>query len=260
MAIEIRDFTVTIPAGTPISANFSSDMSFPARQVTEIHVRVPPGPRGEVGFALGTGGLNVVPFGAGTWIVTDNEDLVYPLTATIESGAWQLLAYNTGSFDHTIRVYFYCELINASVTSSGSSLLDGSTIAGDTGSSTDTGTGTGDTSGTGTTTITPPVVTPPSTTATTPAVPVLLPPVLPTAPGSASSAPAPIPSELLIGVAGESAVYLLINGAYLPVVTQDDAQSLSGAGVGQAAVSNGQDAALLAAYPAASTGTNSSTT
>lgn len=249
MAVEIRDFTVTIPAGTAISAGFTSALSFPARVVTEIRVRVPPGPRGEVGFALGSGGIPIVPFGAGNWVVTDNEDLIYPLDDTITSGAWQLLGYNTGSFDHTLRIYFLCQLVTASSAGATTTLLPPGSLAGsgsaDTGGAGGTGgggaagggdggggiAGTGGTGGTGVPVITPPLILPPSF------------------PGLGTGGAPPVPQVLLVGAPDQGTVGLLVGGGYYPLSLQSDVDALSGGGLVGVEVSDGTDGALRQASP-----------
>jgi hypothetical protein len=251
MAVEIRDFTVTIPAGTAVSAGFTASLAMPARVVTEIHIRVPPGPRGEVGFAIGSGGIPIVPYGAGSWIVTDNEDLIYPLDGAITSGAWQLQGYNTGSFDHTLRVYFYCSLLPSAGAASGSTLLPpgdlGSGSGGDAGTgdgglgSIGTGGGggsggTGGGSGGG-----PPGITPP----------LILPPSFPAPPGLGGAVVTPVPDVVLIGVADAGTVGVLVGGGYYPLSVQDDVNALSEAGVPGVEADAGLDAALRAAMAAA---------
>jgi hypothetical protein len=106
MAREVRTFSVTVGAGTPASAPVTVDLAMPPRIVDLVRFRVPPGPSGLVGFALGSAGTPVVPWNAGAWIVADNEVLTFPLEDGITSGAWQLRAYNTGTFAHTIQVLF----------------------------------------------------------------------------------------------------------------------------------------------------------
>lgn len=248
MAVEIRDFTVTIPAGTAKSAGFSSSLAIPARVVTQINIRVPPGPRGEVGFSIASGGINIIPVTSGDFIVTDNEDLIYPLTDTITSGAWQLLGYNTGTYDHTLRVYLFCDLVpdaagGASVTGPGSGL---------TGTTGTTGTGGG-----GTTTpppvttppVTPPPVTPPPV-VTPPTVgnPVLLPPTV-NIPVSLGGPVLPAnPDQVVVGVAELTEVWLLTEDDYRPVTTQDDVNTLVNAGIQGVAVSTATHTAILAAH------------
>lgn len=106
MAIEVHTFTVTVPAGTDSAAPLTFALNMPPRQVQEVHVQVPPGPRGEVGWALGAAGAQVYPIEDGAFIVTDNETIKWPLEQAITSGAWQLIAYNTGQFNHTLYVRF----------------------------------------------------------------------------------------------------------------------------------------------------------
>lgn len=250
MAVEIRDFTVTIPAGTPQSAGFTSDMSFPARIVTQINVRVPPGPRGEVGFKVGSGGVQILPAPGGDFIVTDNEDLIYPLTDTITSGAWQLLAYNTGSYPHTLRVYFFCDLVTGgSATDTGTG---GISVIGTTGSTGDDG---GDGGGgtvtvppvTPPVTVTPPVVTPPSTGAPNP---VLLPPTVNIPPSLGGPELPGDPDEVLIGIADLTEVWLLSEESYTQIATQDAVNALSAAGIQGVAVSTDMHNQLLASTQA----------
>lgn len=247
MATEIRDFTVTVPAGTAVSAGFTADLSFPARIVTQINVRVPPGPRGEVGFAVGTGGLNVVPYGNGTYIVTDNEDLEYQLTDTIESGAWELLAYNTGSYDHTLRIYFYCDVVSPAA-GGGSAPIDGGTLTGTAGGTGTTGTGGGDGGGGVVIAPPPPVITPPTPPAPpTVTVPVLLPPSFPVPPLGSSPAPVPVPEVAMIGVEAIAQVWLLEEDRYSQIADQDTVNAMGTAGIIGIPVSQAQHEGLLAA-------------
>jgi hypothetical protein len=106
MASEVRNFAVAVPSETPIATPQVTDLSMPARIVRSVRVRVPPGPAGLVGWALGAAGVRVLPWGADEWIVADDEVLEWPLTGQIESGAWQLHAYNLGIHTHTLYVTF----------------------------------------------------------------------------------------------------------------------------------------------------------
>lgn len=247
MSYELRDFTVTIPAGTSIASGFTASLAMPARIVTQINVRVPPGPRGEVGFKIGSGGIQILPAAQGDYIVTDNEDLSYPLTDTLQSGAWQLLAYNTGSFPHTLRIYFFCDLV---VTASGVAASGGG-ATGVTGT-----TGTTDGGGGGTTTpppvttppVTPPPVTPPPVT-TPPTIPnpVLLPPQI-NIPVSLGGPPIPVnPDHVLVGVADIAEVWFLEEDSYRQVTSQDDVNTLVNTGIQGVAVSSATHSAILAA-------------
>jgi len=113
MASEVRNYEVTIPAGTLASAPLLTDLAMPPRTVTAVRVRIPPGPRGLVGWALAVAGTQVIPWNAGAWIVGDDEILDWPLANQIDSGAWQLSAYNTGIYDHAIYVTFSLEPVGS---------------------------------------------------------------------------------------------------------------------------------------------------
>jgi hypothetical protein len=113
MAREIRRFTVTVPAGTAIATPQVTALTMPSRVVRELEVVVPPGPRGQVGFALGSTGVAVIPVNAGAWLVTDNETIRWPLEGFWDSGSWQMRAYNTGRYPHTLEVRFLVDLVGS---------------------------------------------------------------------------------------------------------------------------------------------------
>jgi hypothetical protein len=106
MAVEVREFPAVVPAGTLASAPQTTPMKFPVRTVQAIEVEVPPGPRGEVGFRIGAAGVQLIPYELGKWVITDGRAIRWALERQHESGSWELVAYNTGTFDHTIVVRF----------------------------------------------------------------------------------------------------------------------------------------------------------
>lgn len=110
MARDIQAFSVTVPVGGTVAAPQRFPLSMPARIVTAVTIIVPPGPRGELGIALGAAGVQYIPSNAGGYIVADYQVINWDLEDMIESGAWQLLAYNTGLYSHTLQVVFLCQL------------------------------------------------------------------------------------------------------------------------------------------------------
>lgn len=113
MATEVRSFAVLVPAGTLEAAPITAELAMPSRIVTGVRVRVPPGPNGALGFALAMAGEHVVPWGNAAWIVADDEVMDWPLTHAPTSGAWQLIAYNTGYLDHTVYLQFALEPVSS---------------------------------------------------------------------------------------------------------------------------------------------------
>ena len=104
MAQDIRSFTVIIATGTTPAAPQISPLVVPVRQVDRIDVTIPPGPLGQVGFAIGAAGQHVIPADNGQWIIGNAVEKSYPLSGYLTSGQWQLIAYNTGQFPHTLYV------------------------------------------------------------------------------------------------------------------------------------------------------------
>lgn len=106
MAREIRQFSVSVPAGTAIAAPQLTALVMPARIVRRVRVRIPKGPNGQLGFALASSGVPIIPWNTGTWFVADDEIFTWDLDGQIDSGAWQLRAYNVGAYAHTVYLTF----------------------------------------------------------------------------------------------------------------------------------------------------------
>ncbi len=120
-ADEIYSFAVTIPAATAKASPLVTSVGIPPRDVNQINITVPPGPSGLVGFQIGMVGVPVIPRNSGGFIVADGRIIEWPVKELADSGAWQVIGYNTDIYDHTIYVEFLVNLIvvsNISGTSS----------------------------------------------------------------------------------------------------------------------------------------------
>lgn len=111
MSRELRAFSATIPAGTPLAAPVTRDLSFPSRVVDRIDIMVPPGNNGLVGFQIANAGIAVIPANLGGFLTANGETLIWPLEQQIDSGSWQLIGYNLGVYDHTLYVRFLLSLV-----------------------------------------------------------------------------------------------------------------------------------------------------
>lgn len=109
-AEDIFSFAVTIPHGTLAASPIVSAMPIGVRVVDHIDIRVPPGPRGLMGFRIMTGGQVVIPSNETSWIIADDESMPWDVTGFIDSGAWSLQGYNTGTNDHTVYIRFLTRL------------------------------------------------------------------------------------------------------------------------------------------------------
>lgn len=114
MADRVEWFTVTIPANTRQTAPVSFPLVFNQGTVTEIDVKVPPGPAGNIGFFIAAGGSQYLPRTFGSFIVPDDDYFTWPIANAINSGSWACVAFNTDVVAHTIQVSFQVNEIQAS--------------------------------------------------------------------------------------------------------------------------------------------------
>jgi hypothetical protein len=102
----VRNFAITVPAGTPIATPQLTNMTLRAGAVRHVRVRM-------VGWQLASAGSPFLPYSSLSspqWIVGDNEIIEWDVEGLISSGAWQLRAYNTGVYDHILYVMFTQEI------------------------------------------------------------------------------------------------------------------------------------------------------
>lgn len=110
MAREIQHFTATIPAGTPLSAPAVISIAMNPRTVLQIDWRVPSGPVGVMGFQIAMGGVKIFPSGGDSYVVANRETGSWTVTDAADSGAWQVIGYNTGTNPHSVYLAFHVNL------------------------------------------------------------------------------------------------------------------------------------------------------
>lgn len=113
MATSVVALSATVPAGTAKASPVTVDLSLGPFYTNMIRWRVPPGPRGNLGWYLAMGGVQVLPQNAGGWIVADDEYDEWTIENLPDSGAWQLIGYNTGSYSHTVYLDFHTTPVQA---------------------------------------------------------------------------------------------------------------------------------------------------
>ena len=70
-----------------------------------------------MGFQLTMDGNQVIPINLGAWVVTDNDNIQWPLTNLPDSGQWSVTGYNTDIYDHTIYVNYLVSPVAAAAAS-----------------------------------------------------------------------------------------------------------------------------------------------
>lgn len=127
MARETYRFQVTIPTTATKAAPYKLAIPIPTRKIVQVRVRVPPGPNGTMGFAIGSAGVPVLPINAGAWIVANDETIPWEINGYVTSGTWWVLGYNTGNYTHTIGVMLTATLTGT--TPAGSKALPPTTLS-----------------------------------------------------------------------------------------------------------------------------------
>jgi hypothetical protein len=113
MAREVYEFAVTFTIGTTRTSPQRTNVTMPARIVRRVEITIPPGPRGEVGFQLGSNGTAFLPRNTDQFIIGDGAEIGWDLEDQMTSGGWQVIGYNTGQFAHTLYFRFLCDLTSA---------------------------------------------------------------------------------------------------------------------------------------------------
>ena len=110
MATEVQHFTATVPAGTPLAAPVTVAIAMPVRVVARIDWRVPNGPMGVFGWQLAMGGVKVFPTLGDSYVIANDEHGTWAVEDAPDSGAWQVIGYNTGANPHSVYLAFHVNL------------------------------------------------------------------------------------------------------------------------------------------------------
>lgn len=110
MAEDIRHFTVTIPAGTPKLTPATVKIAMPPRTVHRIDWRVPTGSMGTFGWQVAMDGAQMFPTGGDLYVVAHGQSGYWDVANTADSGAWQVIGYNTGVNPHSVYLVFHTDV------------------------------------------------------------------------------------------------------------------------------------------------------
>lgn len=115
MAERIESPTVTVPAGTLSTAPLTTALTWQDGRAVRVEVKIPPGPSGLLGFAIGHSGTVLIPRTAGQWIVADDESLDWDLAGYPTGSKWFVRAYNNDIYDHTLYFRWHIDELSTLV-------------------------------------------------------------------------------------------------------------------------------------------------
>lgn len=101
MPPRVYDIAFTVPAGTPRNNPVSMPWVTEDNTIEDIELEIPPGHNGLTGIRVVKGGVQLIPWSAGTWIVANDYNRVFSIGAYLPTSDVTLQAYNTGAYPHT---------------------------------------------------------------------------------------------------------------------------------------------------------------
>src|ERR1700691_363449 len=99
--------TLTVPAGTAISAAVSQAWPLEDNQLKSVEVTIPDGHCGLTGFRMLQAQQQIFPWGNSSYIVANNENIPWAFEDEMTSTGIVLQGYNTDIFPHT----FYAKAV-----------------------------------------------------------------------------------------------------------------------------------------------------
>jgi len=107
MATEIHQFEALIPAGTPANAPVTIELGQANYEIESVDVEVPPGPSGLMEFYIALSGQQWIPFESGSFIRWNGKSGSWNTENQTVNGGWEVVGFNTGTYDHTVTVRFH---------------------------------------------------------------------------------------------------------------------------------------------------------
>ena len=93
-----------VAAGTAIASPVSQAIVLDDVRLDAVRLIIPPGHAALTGMSIWWGGIQIAPFGTGTWFTGDNEIFDYPFDGEITARGLQLRGYNLDIFLHSFRM------------------------------------------------------------------------------------------------------------------------------------------------------------
>lgn len=111
MADRIEIFAVTVAANTAKNAPQISNTLFNDGIVRHITITVPDGPSGFMGFNFLHMGGPVIPYTGNGFVIANNRVIEWDVSNMPTASGWQLQAYNTDIYPHTVYLEYLIDEI-----------------------------------------------------------------------------------------------------------------------------------------------------
>lgn len=120
----VYPLTVTVPAGTPVAHPVSVPWVTEDAVVSDIEVLIPPGPNGTTGVRVMKGDVQLIPWGAPSWIIGNDYDRTFALGGYLPTSDITVEAYNIGQNTHSFYLRMSVISLNAGIAANSASPSD----------------------------------------------------------------------------------------------------------------------------------------
>jgi hypothetical protein len=105
-ANRVESFDVLVAAGTAQAAAVTTDCTFQDGVLVRLELDVPDGHAGLTGIQILSAKGQMIPYTAGTFLVANDHQFGWDLVGQIDTGSFQVKAFNTDIYPHTFHVRF----------------------------------------------------------------------------------------------------------------------------------------------------------
>lgn len=109
----IYPLTVAVPAGTPIANPVIVPWVTEDAVIADIEIQIPSGPNGTTGIRIMKGDVQLLPWGASSWIIGNDYNRTFPIGGYLPTSDIKVEAYNIGQNNHTFYLRMAVSSLNA---------------------------------------------------------------------------------------------------------------------------------------------------
>lgn len=111
----IYPLTVAVPAGTQVANPVIVPWVTEDAVIADIEIQIPSGPNGTTGIRIMKGDVQLLPWGASSWIIGNDYNRTFPVGGYLPTSDIRVEAYNIGQNSHTFYLRMAVSSLNAGV-------------------------------------------------------------------------------------------------------------------------------------------------
>ena len=116
-------FDIQVPAGNSVATLLDTPLNLGLCTVERFFITFPPGCVGLVGVAIYAGGSPAYPNQQNAYFAFDDYTYKQDISSQINSGQWDIVAYNLDYLNHTIQIIAQADYVSNLMTLGSSSAI-----------------------------------------------------------------------------------------------------------------------------------------